>query len=172
MDTAKINLNVVTDGKPVAQKAPVDEASLTHKQVVRGPFWQKIPAYESVTETEFLDHKWQAKNTITNVQKLMAALGSLAHPEFLEDARRGFEKAPMSVRVSPYLLSLVDWERPYEDPLRRQFIPVGSKLLPDHPKLGLDSLHERADSPVDGLTHRYVDKALFLALDTDRKSVV
>jgi lysine 2,3-aminomutase len=166
MDTAKTNLNVVSDGKPVAQKAPVDEASLTHKQVVRGPFWQKIPAYASVSEAEFLDHKWQAKHTITNVQKLMGALGSLAHPEFLEDARRGFEKAPMSVRVSPYLLSLINWEDPYNDPLRRQFIPVSSRLLPDHPKLGLDSLHERGDMPVEGLTHRYVDKALFLALDT------
>jgi lysine 2,3-aminomutase len=166
MDTAKINLNVVSDGKPAAQKAPIDEATLTHKQVVRGAFWQKIPAYASVTEAEFLDHKWQAKHTITNVQKLMAALGSLAHPDFLEDARRGFEKAPMSVRVSPYLLSLINWEDPYNDPLRRQFIPVASRLLPDHPKLGLDSLHERGDMPVEGLTHRYVDKALFLALDT------
>ena len=72
----------------------------------------------------------------------------------------------MSVRVSPYLLSLIDWANPYTDPLRRQFIPVASRLLPDHPKLGLDSLHERADMPVEGLTHRYVDKALFLALDT------
>jgi len=72
----------------------------------------------------------------------------------------------MSVRVSPYLLSLIDWSRPYEDPLRRQFIPVGSRLLPDHPKLDLDSLHEQADSPVPGLTHRYPDKALFLPLNT------
>ncbi len=54
----------------------------------------------------------------------------------------------------------------YEDPLRMQFIPLGSRLLPDHPRLDLDSLHERADMPVPGLTHRYVDKALFLALDT------
>jgi lysine 2,3-aminomutase len=43
---------------------------------------------------------------------------------------------------------------------------VGSRILPDHPKLGLDSLGEQADSPVAGLTHRYRDKALFLALDT------
>ena len=69
----------------------------------------------------------------------------------------------MSVRVSPYLLSLIDWSDPYEDPLRRQFIPLGSRLLPDHPKLDLDSLHEQADAPVPGLTHRYLDKALFLA---------
>ena len=30
--------------------------------------------------------------------------------------------------------------------------------------LKLDSLHEQADSPVEGLTHRYRDKALFLPL--------
>jgi len=32
--------------------------------------------------------------------------------------------------------------------------------------LRLDSLHERKDSPVPGLTHRYPDKALFLPLDS------
>jgi lysine 2,3-aminomutase len=72
----------------------------------------------------------------------------------------------MSIRVSPYLLSLIDWSNPVDDPLRRQFITLGSRLLPDHPKLDLDSLHEQADAPVPGLTHRYPDKALFLALDT------
>ncbi len=149
-----------------AVKPPVDERSLVHKQMLRGPFWQKIPAYAAVGESEVLDHRWQAKHSITNVPKLLAALGSLVGPDFIADATAGFDKAPMSVRVSPYLLSLIDWEHPYEDPIRRQFIPLGSRLLPDHPKLGLDSLHERADSPVDGLTHRYVDKALFLALDT------
>lgn len=35
-------------------------------------------------------------------------------------------------------------------------------MIPDHPKLTLDSLHETADSPVPGLVHRYPDKALFL----------
>lgn len=37
-------------------------------------------------------------------------------------------------------------------------------MVPDHPKLTLDSLHEEADSPVKGLVHRYPDKALFLRL--------
>ncbi|HWE28551.1 MAG TPA: KamA family radical SAM protein [Polyangia bacterium] len=167
MESAKINLSVVGEGKPAAYVKPtVDESTLVHKQLVRGPFWQKIPAYANVGEAEFLDHKWQAKHTITNLAKLIAALGPLAPPDFVEDATKGFAKAPMSVRVSPYLLSLIDWSSPYTDPLRRQFIPVSSRLLPDHPKLGLDSLGERADMPVEGLTHRYVDKALFLALDT------
>jgi lysine 2,3-aminomutase len=72
----------------------------------------------------------------------------------------------MAVRVSPYMIASVDWNAPYSDPIRTQFLPVASKLRPDHPRLTLDSLHELADSPVPGLTHRYADKALFLPLTT------
>lgn len=59
-------------------------------------------------------------------------------------------------------MSRVDWENPRNDPIFRQFLPMKSVMLPDHPKLTLDSLHEEADSPVKGLVHRYPDKALFL----------
>ncbi len=148
------------------RKPPVDPATLTHKDLASGPFWQKIPAYKTVDEKQFLDHSWQSKHTITKVSKLLEALQELVSPAFLEDAEHGFKRSPMSVRVSPYLLSLIDWSDPYADPLRIQFIPVGSRLLPDHPKLDLDSLHEQEDAPVPGLTHRYRDKALFLPLDT------
>src|SRR5262249_16385846 len=151
---------------PRALKPPVDEATLLYKVFRAGPFWQRIPAYAKISEEQFLDHRWQAKNTITNVPKLLAALQDLVTPEFYQDADHGFLRARMGVRVSPYLLSLVDWDDPYKDPLRRQFIPLQSRLLPDHPKLGLDSLGEMADAPVPGLTHRYIDKALFLPLDT------
>lgn len=148
------------------RKAPVDPATLVHRDLLDGPFWQRIPAYKNVTEAEFLDHNWQAKHSITKVEKLLAALQDLVTPEFAADTEAGFKRAPMSVRVSPYMLSLIDWDKPYEDPLRIQFIPVASRLLPDHPKLDLDSLHEQEDAPVPGLTHRYPDKALFLPLDT------
>jgi lysine 2,3-aminomutase len=147
-------------------KPPVDERTLVHKQLLRGDFWRRIPAYADVDEKTFLDHKWQSQKTITNVKKLLEAAQGLVSPEFIKDAEEGFGHAPMSVRVSPYLFSLIDWNDPYRDPLRRQFIPLGSRLLPDHPKLGLDSLGEQADAPVPGLTHRYGDKALFLPLDT------
>jgi lysine 2,3-aminomutase len=147
-------------------KPQVDPSTLTHKQLLDGPFWQKIPAYRDVSEEEFLDHKWQARHSITKPAKLLEALQEIVPQSFYDDVAAGFRRAPMSVRVSPYLLSLIDWARPYEDPLRTQFIPLGSRLLPDHPKLELDSLHEQADAPVPGLTHRYQDKALFLALDT------
>ena len=159
-------LKVLPNEPIVAKKPPVDPKTLSHKELVRGPFWQRIPSYAQITEAQFLDHNWQAKHTITNPAKLLNTLQSLVPPSFIEDAEAGFHRAPMTIRVSPYLLSLIDWENPLEDPLRIQFIPLGSQLIADHPKLDLDSLHEQADAPVPGLTHRYVDKALFLALDT------
>ena len=154
----------IVEGENV--KPPAPASALAHKDLLDGEFWKRIPAYREVETEQFLDHKWQAKSTITKPEKLLAALQDLVPQPFYEDVELGFKRAPMSIRVSPYLLSLIDWENPYEDPLRRQFIPVASKLLPDHPKLELDSLHEQADAPVPGLTHRYRDKALFLALDT------
>lgn len=147
-------------------KPQVDPSSLQHRNLLDGPFWQRIPAYRSIDEATFLDHSWQAKNTITNPAKLLAAVQDLVPKSFIDDVEQGFHRAPMSIRVSPYLLSLIDWADPINDPLRRQFIPIASALLPDHPKLTLDSLHEQADAPVPGLTHRYPDKALFLSLDT------
>jgi lysine 2,3-aminomutase len=160
-------LPVLVDAQPIAAKRPpVDLSSLAHKELNRGPWWQKIAAYRTVDEATFLDHTWQAKNSITKVSKLVETIQEMVPAGFVEDLEAGMTRAPMSVRVSPYIVSLIDWERPYEDPLRTQFFPLASRLLPDHPKLGLDSLHEQADAPVAGLTHRYRDKALFLPLDT------
>jgi lysine 2,3-aminomutase len=148
------------------ERPPASAASLAHKELRRGSWWQRIPAYRGVDERMFLDHAWQAKNSITKVAKLVETIQELVPAGFVDDLEKGMRRAPMSVRVSPYIVSLIDWERPYEDPLRTQFFPLASRLLRDHPKLGLDSLREQADSPVPGLTHRYPDKALFLPLDT------
>ena len=86
----------------------------------------------------------------------------LTGSDFIADVQNGIGRAPMSIRLTPHMLSLIDWKRPFEDPLRRQFIPLGSAAQEDHPELALDPLHETADSPVKGLVHRYPDKALFL----------
>jgi lysine 2,3-aminomutase len=155
-----------TAGDIAAQKPPVDPAALAHKHLRGGPFWQRLPAYADIGDETFRDHNWQSKHSITKVEKLLESLKGVVSDEFIKDAAVGFQRAPMSVRVTPYIMSLIDWAQPYTDPLRIQFIPLGSRLLPDHPKLGLDSLHEQADAPVAGLTHRYPDKALFLPLNT------
>jgi lysine 2,3-aminomutase len=154
-----------TEEEIIALKPAVDPATLTHKQLKQGEFWRAIPAYRDIDEKTFLDHLWQGKNSIMNSEKLLETIQDLAPADFIEDVRQGYKRAPMAMRVSPYMLSNIDWSDPYNDPIRTQFITVASRLLPDHPKLTLDSLHEQDDAPVPGLTHRYPDKALFLALD-------
>jgi lysine 2,3-aminomutase len=147
-------------------KPPVGPGSLDHRQLREGEFWRVIPAYAEVDEATFLDSIWQGRQSVKTPEELFATIHGLVEPAFIDDARAGFERAPMAVRVSPYLLASIDWSNPYADPIRRQFIPLASTALPDHPRLTLDSLHEQEDSPVRGLTHRYADKALFLPLNT------
>jgi lysine 2,3-aminomutase len=147
-------------------KPPIDPAELEHRNLRHGEFWRAVPAYEDVDEATFLDHIWQGRKSVKTPEELFETIGEIVDPTFLEDAKEGFRRAPMAVRVSPYMIASIDWTQPYEDPIRRQFIPVASKLLPDHPRLTLDSLHEQDDAPVQGLTHRYVDKVLFLPLQT------
>ncbi|MBC5801039.1 MAG: KamA family radical SAM protein [Candidatus Eremiobacteraeota bacterium] len=170
----EVHLEAQTDTYPVAtagapsgrRKPPVDPIELEHRNLRQGEFWRAIPAYRDVDEATFLDHLWQARKSVKNADELLATIEELADPSFIADAREGFKRAPMSVRVSPYAIAAIDWRKPYSDPIRTQFIPVASKLRQDHPRLTLDSLHELDDSPVPGLTHRYVDKALFLPLNT------
>ena len=147
-------------------KPPVNGDDLVHRQIRTGEFWRAIPGYSDIDTETFLDHSWQARNSVTNPKRLRDTLDDLASSDFHDDVAAGYRRAPMSMRVSPYLIALMNWDDPYSCPLRRQFIPSGQQLLDDHPQLHLDSLHEQADSPVPGLTHRYGDKALFLPLDT------
>ncbi len=144
-------------------KPPVDPDTLDHLKMKDGEFWRYMYDVDKAT---FLDYKWQMKNSLYKLDKLFDSLEGVAPKEFLDDAAEGFRRAPMAVRVTPYLLSLINWEDPWNDPIRTQFIPVASSMVLDHPMLKLDSLHEQEDAPVPGLTHRYPDKALFLPLNT------
>ena len=125
----------------------------------------------------------QVRNTIGRKDKLIRFLqavlpeeippskdfkSQLAHlrtrEDFISDVDEGMKVAPMAVRLTSHILSVINWSNPLEDPIRRQFIPLQSTLVPDHPALDLDSLHERDDTLVPGLIHRYPDKVLFLGM--------
>jgi lysine 2,3-aminomutase len=148
------------------QDEPPSSRALDHRNLQEDDFWGKIPAYQGIGAQEFNTHTFQVSHTVTNVRQLRDTLQSSASESFYQDVAAGLERAPMALRISPYLLSLINWKAPYEDPIRTQFLPVASQQVPDHPELRLDSLHEQRDAPVPGLTHRYRDKALFLPLDS------
>jgi lysine 2,3-aminomutase len=74
-------------------------------------------------------------------------LQNIRHKQaFIEDAVAATKLAPMAIRLTPHVLSRIDWNNPLDDPIRKQFIPLASGIIPDHEGLKLDSLHEEEDS--------------------------
>jgi lysine 2,3-aminomutase len=130
-----------------------------------GEFWRTIPEYAHVDAQTFLDHQWQVRNSVTSADELLHAVKNLIDAGVREELNEGLRRAPMSVRLTPYILSLIEWENFATDPLRRQYLPIGKDLTPDHPKLCFDPLLELEYSPVPGLTHRHRDAVLFLMVD-------
>src|SRR5215471_4424687 len=84
-----------------------------HRQLLEGDFWRRIPAYRGVMRGEFVDYRFQLKHTITRADQLSKVVQDLAPKSFYEDVADGLARSPMSFRVSPHLLSLIDWDDPY-----------------------------------------------------------
>jgi len=118
--------------------------------------------FGDVSIDSFLDAHWQDKNSVIRFQQLEELLCGVVTPATLSEMGRGISKVGMSLRITPYILSLIDWYEVETDPIRRQFLPMHFELEGDHPCLSVDSLSERETSPVPGLVHRYPDKVLFL----------
>ncbi|KAK4240655.1 hypothetical protein C8A03DRAFT_31253 [Achaetomium macrosporum] len=168
---------------PVFNTVPLREAASTVRPVVsalhhdRDEFWRRVPVWEDVSAKDFLSYRWNVRNLVQTKRELYSFLAAVlpeevpydkpgtrmqTRAEFIQDVDAGITAATMATRMTPYILSRINWRDPRHDPIRRQFLPLRSAMMPDHPKLTLDSLHEEADSPVKGLVHRYPDKALFL----------
>ena len=77
----------------------------------------------------------------------------------------------MAFRLSPHILSVINWSDPLNDPIRRQFIPLKSSINVTHPACSLDPLQESNYAPVPGLVHHYPNKALFLSELLRRENV-
>lgn len=105
----------------------------------------------------------QLANTVPDTRKLHRFLSDVLPPllgpttnpllkkiktreQFIEDATAALKLAPMAIRLTPHLLSVIDWNNPLDDPIRRQFLPLASGIVPDHAELKLDSLNEQDDS--------------------------
>ncbi len=140
--------------------------SLDHRQFRDDEFWKTIPGWKNISREEFGNYLWQSKNSVKKLKEVKQVLGSRVSDEFIADIEAALHIAPMNIRITPYVFALIDWDNPADDPLRKQFLPIASQMLPDHPYYLADSLYEDVDSPVPMLTHRYPDKVLFLPLTT------
>ena len=75
---ARVSLNVAGQGEPERKRKPAVAAdSLSHRDLRSGDFWRSLPAFTDIDEPTFLDHRWQAKHSITKVDKLLGVLEGL-----------------------------------------------------------------------------------------------
>ncbi len=113
---------------------------------------------DKTTLKSWKDWKWQLKHSIRDIATFEKLLDVEFTPEERNSLAETVDKFPLS--VTPYYLSLIDREDFRSDPVFKQCIPDSSELIiGDHDMA--DPLHEDADSPAPGLTHRYPDRVLF-----------
>lgn len=148
------------------RRAAIEQSVSCELDATRADAWRRFAPWRNVDADTFANWRWQERNAAYTPTGLQAIVGDQGPRAFFEDLAIGFAGAPMTMRLTPYLLSMIDWSDPFSDPLRRQFLPLASEAVADHPMLTYDPLREQADSPMSGLTHRYRDRALLLALDT------
>ncbi len=120
----------------------------------------KITDIKSIATVEqWNDWHWQLKNRITTFEELAKYI------ELQEDEKAVATTNAFSFRmaITPHYLSLIDHSNPF-DPVRLQAIP---RIAESDFSLSdmADPLHEDADSPVPGMTHRYPDRVLLLLTD-------
>jgi len=116
----------------------------------RGP-WSKTP------EDQWNDWIWQQQNKIKDISALKKVIDLT--DEETTAIERGKEKFDMG--ITPYYAALMEHGDPH-CPVRRQSVP-GPGELEDYGFSMEDPLAEERDMPVQGITHRYPDRALFYA---------
>lgn len=120
--------------------------------------WRQIELWKDVTEEQWNDWLWQLTHTIKTLEDLEQVVNLT--PEEREGVRIANQTIPLN--ITPYYALLMDSDDPL-DPVRMQSVPISSELTRTPYDLA-DPLLEDTDSPVPGLTHRYPDRVLFLAI--------
>jgi len=120
---------------------------------------RKAKYFPDVTEEEWKDWHWQVRSRIKTVEQLEKYV-PLTNKE-KSDISKVLSKFRMA--ITPYYLCLIDPENP-ECPIKKQAIPSIYEMNIGEYDM-LDPLAEDTDSPVEGLTHRYPDRVLFLITD-------
>ncbi|MCF7924053.1 MAG: lysine 2,3-aminomutase [Candidatus Izimaplasma sp.] len=120
---------------------------------------RKARYFPDVKQKDWDDWHWQVRNRIQTVEQLNKFANlSKKESEEIEEVLAKFRMA-----ITPYFFSLIDLDNP-ECPIRKQTIPSIEELHVSDSDM-LDPLAEDTDSPVQGLTHRYPDRVLFLITD-------
>ncbi|MBE9118915.1 hypothetical protein IQ249_23790 [Lusitaniella coriacea LEGE 07157] len=100
---------------------------------------------------------------IFNINELSNYLTSKkVEPELKADIFKGVKSNSMALKLTDHIVRLINWDNLIADPIRKQFLPLGSEYQPSHPQSKVDSLSEEKKQVRPGLIHRYPNKILFL----------
>ncbi|KUO77937.1 MAG: lysine 2,3-aminomutase [Desulfosporosinus sp. BRH_c37] len=120
---------------------------------------QQQTLWPHISDEQWNDWHWQMSNRIIDHKGLLKSMSlSSKEAEQIERCLVNFRMA-----ITPYYFSLMD-PLDLNCPIRKQAIPSIHELSSSSCDLE-DPLHEEADSPVPGLTHRYPDRVLLLVTD-------
>lgn len=115
---------------------------------------------EGFVDPDWTDWRWQARNSVTNLQALDKVL-ELSDAERIGAARAMAAGLPIS--ITPYYLALCDPQDP-DCPIRRQCIPRSEEAIAVKGDLR-DPLGEEAHEVAPHLIQRYPDRVLLVATD-------
>jgi lysine 2,3-aminomutase len=113
--------------------------------------------FPGVSDADWNDWRWQYRHRIRDIETL-ARLLPIPASEYRHLSLLG---PRLHLGIPPYYLSLVDPDDP-EDPIRRQAVPTSQEFVQSDPGLR-DPLAEEPHMVVEGLVHKYPDRALFIA---------
>lgn len=120
---------------------------------------RKQKYFPDVTDQDWHDWHWQVRNRIQSVEELEKYVQlNQEEREHIHEVLTKFRMA-----ITPYYFALADINNP-DCPIRKQAIPSLNEMHVSKSDM-LDPLAEDTDSPVEGLTHRYPDRVLFLITD-------
>lgn len=111
------------------------------------------------TAAEWKDWHWQLRNRINSFAELKKYIKLTPDEEKLAKVK----DFSFRMAITPYYLSLINHKNPF-DPVRLQAIPRYLECHVSDEDMA-DPLHEDADAPVPGMTHRYPDRVLLLLTD-------
>lgn len=103
------------------------------------------------------DWKLQIKNSITSIEQFEEVSGIQFSDMERTEFQKTIENFPLS--ITPYYASLISKKNYLNDPIFKQSFPSTKEMNIVSGDL-LDPLSEDADSPIEGVTHRYPDRVL------------
>ncbi len=103
--------------------------------------------------------QWQLHNRLSSLHDLKQYL-KLSQSEI---AGLKYAQETFRVSITPYVISLMEFDNPL-CPIRQQVIPTINEKI-SHPSDLIDPLGEEPYTAVEGLIHKYPDRALYLPID-------